>query len=311
MARIYYKAIMFFVVLFALLFLFKFNLVSFNLLSLPVDKNQPALLEEIKQEAPNYNEEAEDAYIDNVWKKTPGRNGRKVNIQKSYKNMKESEQFDKEKLVFDEIKPNVSLEQLPASPIYRGHPEKEMVTLLINVSWGTEHIPVMLETLKEHEVKANFFIEGQWAKENKSTLKMIDEQGHLIGNHGFNHPDMAKMTAQQIKEQITKTNDIIEAIIDKPVKWFAPPSGSFTDTVVKIADQEQMETILWTVDTIDWQKPSASVMINRVMDKVHPGATILMHPTPVVAEGLDRLLVDIKLQGYRVHTIEQLIQETR
>lgn len=243
--------------------------------------------------------------------KDPGRNGRKVNIQKSYENMKELGKFDNEKLVFDEIKPNVSLEQLPASPIYRGHPEKEMVTLLINVSWGTEHIPVMLETLKEHEVKANFFIEGQWAKENKSTLKMIDEQGHLIGNHGFNHPDMAKMTAQQIKEQITKTNDIIEAIIDKRAKWFAPPSGSFNDTVVKIADQEQMETILWTVDTIDWQKPSASVMINRVMDKIHPGATILMHPTPVVAEGLDRLLVDIKQQGYRVHTIEQLMQETR
>lgn len=70
MTRIYYKAIMFFVILFLLLFLFKYDFVSLNLLSLPVDKKQSALIEEIKLEAPNYNEEAEDAYIDNVWKKT-------------------------------------------------------------------------------------------------------------------------------------------------------------------------------------------------------------------------------------------------
>src|SRR5690625_7977573 len=113
---------------------------------------------------------------------------------------------------------------------------------------------------------------------------MIDEQAHTIGNHEYNHPNMARLSSQQITEQISTTFTIIEAIIDKTPKWFAPPSGSFTDKVVDNADHLNMETILWTVDTIDWKNPSVSVMMNRVMTKIHPGATILMHPTASVVE---------------------------
>lgn len=123
---------------------------------------------------------------------------------------------------------------------------------------------------------------------------MIDEQGHIIGNHAYNHPDMATLSNQKIVEQITQTNEILTAITDKTPKWFAPPSGSFNDQVVQSAFNLKMETILWTVDTIDWKNPSVNVMINRVNSKIHPGATILMHPTSVIANGLDDLIKVIK-----------------
>lgn len=310
MTGTYFKAIIFFIILIILLFLFKYDFAQAPSDIMTVNKDE-SLLATIKEKSQEYQEDPQDAYIDDVWKKTPGRNGRKVNVMKSYEKMAPKRQFDSSMIVFDSISPKVSLHDLPASPIYRGHPEKDMVALLINVSWGSEHLPAMLKTLKEHNTKATFFIEGQWAMENKGTVKMIAEQGHLIGNHAFNHPDMAKMTDKQIKEQITKTNDILEAIIGESPQWFAPPSGSYNDAVVRIADEEEMETILWTVDTIDWQNPSVSVMMDRVMNKVHPGATVLMHPTPVVAQGLDRLITEINQKEYRLHTIEQLLKETR
>lgn len=274
-------------------------------------KQSDALLEEIIERADTYEIAPEDAYIDKVWKKTPGRNGKKVNIEKSYDNMKSDGKFDERKLVFDEVPPQISLSDLPPSPIYRGHPEKKMVALMINVSWGTEYIPSILKTLKEHQVKATFFIEGKWAKENKAIVEMIHEQNHLIGNHAYNHPDMARISQADMIKQLEDTNDIIEAIVDYRPKWFAPPSGSFNDTVVQVAHELEMETILWTVDTIDWKNPSVSVMINRVMKNIHPGATVLMHPTEPVSQGLDQLIEQIKLENYELHTIEALLSEHR
>src|SRR5690625_2346409 len=278
---------------------------------LMVAKQTNDLLQQIKNNAKEYNEEAEDAYIDHVWKKTPGRNGRIVNVQKSYQNMKKEGFFDASLLVFDEIPPSTSLEDLPASPIYRGHPKKEMVALMINVSWGADYIPSILKTLKNENIKATFFIEGKWAKENKDIVKMIHEQNHLIGNHDYNQPDMAKISSYEIKEQIEQTNDIIETIIDKSPTWFAPPSGSYSNEVVRIVHEYQMETILWTVDTIDWQNPSVSVMINRVMKNIHPGAMVLMHPTEPVAQGLPLLIDEIKQNGYEIGTVENLLSEKR
>ena len=274
-------------------------------------KSQHALKQEIIERAKDYEEAPENAYIDRVWKKTPGRNGIKVNIEKSYENMKKDGKFDELKLVFDEIPPDISLADLPPSPIYRGHPEKEVVALLINVSWGTEYIPNILQTLNKHQVKATFFIEGKWANENKHIVEMIHEQNHLIGNHAYDHPDMAKISQEEMKRQIETTNNMIEAIVGYRPKWFAPPSGSYNDDVVKIAHELGMETILWTVDTIDWKNPSVSVMINRVMNNIHPGATILMHPTEPVSQGLDELIDRIKHENYELSTIEDLLSENR
>lgn len=182
---------------------------------------------------------------------------------------------------------------------------------MINVSWGTEYVLPILKTLKEANVKATFFIEGKWAKENKQLVKMIAEEGHVIGNHAYNHPDMQRISRAEIERQIVETNDILEAINHDRPKYFAPPSGSFNDTVVQIAHEQKMETILWTTDTIDWKNPSVSVMINRVMKNIHPGATVLMHPTEPVSQGLDQLIEQIKLENYELHTIEALLSEHR
>ncbi|HEX6593945.1 MAG TPA: polysaccharide deacetylase family protein [Bacillota bacterium] len=288
-----------------------FTPLTTDVATIDVSKVKDDLYQEIKQKSVTYNEAAQDAYIDRVWKKTPGRNGLEVDVDESYEQMKKKGIFDESLLVYDEIPPKITLRKLPPAPIYRGHPDKEMVALLINVSWGEEHLPKILEVLNDHHVQATFFIEGKWAKRHSQFVKMIDEQGHVIGNHAYNHPDMARISNQAITDQLSQTNDIIKGIIGKTPQWFAPPSGSFSDDVVQIATHLKMETILWTVDTIDWKNPSVSVMINRVMGKIHPGATILMHPTPSVAKGLDQLIVDIKAEGYKIGTIEQLLSEGR
>src|SRR5699024_12494717 len=112
-------------------------------------------------------------------------------------------------------------------------------------------IPYMLETLKKYNVIATLFIEGKWADKHKYLVEMIHEQNHLFGKHAYDHPDMNQLSDAEIKEQLVVTTDILVAIIDKSPRYFAPPSGSFNDTVVHHADKLNMETLLWTVGTND------------------------------------------------------------
>ncbi|WP_462409949.1 polysaccharide deacetylase family protein [Neobacillus sp. Marseille-QA0830] len=279
--------------------------------ALPAGNDADTLYQSILKNAPTYEKPPSDAKIDQVWKAMPGYNGVKVDVEASYKNMKKKGIFDKDKLVFSQIKPKIHLEDLAPSPIYRGHPDKPMISFIINVAWGNEYLPDMLKTLKKHNVSASFFLEGNWVKKNPELAKMIVSAGHEVGNHSYTHPDMAKLTASQAREQISKTNEIIEAVTEQKSEWFGPPSGSYRDETVKIANELNMKTVLWTVDTIDWQKPSPDTLINRVITKVDNGAIILMHPTESTAKALDRLITEIEQKNLKIGTVSELMNEER
>lgn len=140
---------------------------------------------------------------------------------------------------------------------------------------------------------------------------MIADAGHEIGNHSYSHPDMKMLSGEAVRRELEKTNEVIEAATSVKCKWFAPPSGSYRDEVVEIAAGLGMKTILWSVDTIDWQKPSPSVIVKRVTSKIHPGAMILMHPTMPTTSALDEMIVSIKRQGYAIGSLTALFDEKR
>ncbi|MGM9924084.1 MAG: polysaccharide deacetylase family protein [Bacillus sp. (in: firmicutes)] len=279
--------------------------------SISVVKKQESLLEEIKQKAKEYEVAPKDAMIDSVWKTVPGYNGRKVDISSSYNVMKDDGVFDEKKLIFKQIPPNVHLSQLKAAPIYRAHPDKPVASFLINVAWGNEHIPQMLSVLKKHNVKATFFLEGRWTKNNPELAKMITGAGHEVGNHSYTHPNMQQISGQLIRKEIEDTNNVIKAVTGVSTHLFAPPSGAFRDETVSIADELGMDTILWSVDTIDWQQPAPSVLTERVLSKVHNGAFILMHPTQSTAQSLETLIVAIKKKQLHITTVSEALKEER
>ncbi|MCY8103931.1 polysaccharide deacetylase family protein [Bacillus mojavensis] len=276
-----------------------------------VSASKDPLYEELLQKAPDYEVKPQNARIDKVWKSIPGYNGLKVNIEKSYKKMKKHGEFRENDLVYNQVKPSVHLESLQPEPIYKGNPEKPMVAFLINVAWGNDYLERMLPVLQKHKVKATFFLEGNWVKHNEQLAKKIAEEGHEIGNHSYNHPDMSKLTTGRISEQLDKTNEQIEKTLGVKPKWFAPPSGSFRKAVVDIAADKHMGTVMWTVDTIDWKKPAPSALQTRVLSKIHNGAMILMHPTDPTAESLEALITKIKEKGYALGTVTELMDETR
>lgn len=252
-----------------------------------------------------------NAKVDKIWKAIPGYNGLRVNIKESYKRMKKDGHFDAKKIIYKEVPPKIHLNDLGPEPIYKGNPKKSMVSLLINVAWGNEHIPRILEVLNDNQVKATFFLDGSWTKKNPELAMMIYMEGHEIGNHAYSHPDLRQRSRAKTLEEITKTNNVIKATLGIKPEWFAPPSGSFNMGTVSAAHQLNMKTILWTVDTVDWKKPSPTEMVNRVVAKVDNGSMVLMHPTKPVAEGLETMIKDIKAKGYQLGTVSNLMSERR
>ncbi|WP_077615121.1 polysaccharide deacetylase family protein [Caenibacillus caldisaponilyticus] len=272
---------------------------------------EDALYQKIQEFAERRNIPPENARIDPVWKAIPGYNGLKVDVRASYEKMKANGRFDERRLVYKEVPPAVHLKDLPPRPIYRGHPRKPMVAFLINVAWGDEYLPSLIKTLHDYGIHATFFLDGSWTKKHPDLALMIAEEGHEIGNHAYNHPDLRTKSASEVADQLKKTNQAIEAAVHVKPKWFAPPSGSYNQTTVDVAHRLGMRTIMWTVDTVDWNHPEPLAMVRRVARETEAGSMILMHPTDSTAKGLSRLILALKNKGYAMGTVSELLSEKR
>ncbi|BAU27721.1 putative sporulation protein (polysaccharide deacetylase family) [Aneurinibacillus soli] len=253
----------------------------------------------------------QNARLDSIWKAIPGYNGLAVDREATLARMAKAGQWDENQIVYREVAPTVQLDQLAPAPIYRGNPQKPVVGLMINVAWGNEYLPAILDTLARHKVKATFFLDGSWTKKYPDEAKKIVAAGHEIGSHAYSHPDMSKLSLTRMQQEIIRTNIVIQEATGITPTLFAPPSGDFDQRVVEMAARYQMKTILWTADTIDWRKPSPNQWFRTVSPKINNGVLVLMHPTSPTAESLSRLIEHIKAKGLTPGTVSDTISSKR
>jgi probable sporulation protein (polysaccharide deacetylase family) len=265
-------------------------------------------LEKVRQER---EQPAINARIDSVWKAIPGYNGVVLNKEESIRNLNKADQWDESQVVFVEVEPKIGLADLKPSPIYRGNQEKPMISFMINVAWGNEYLPEILHTLEKHKVKSTFFLDGSWTNRFPAEAKKILDAGHEIGNHAYSHPDMKKLSMNRIRLELTKTNQVIQKELGVKPALFAPPSGSYDERAVQLAAQEGMFTVLWTLDTVDWKKPTPTQIVNRITPHLSNGSLILMHPTASSSAALPALLKAAKAKGLKAGTVSELISSKR
>lgn len=191
--------------------------------------------------------------------------------------------------------------------IYQGNSGQKAVAITVNVDWGEEFIPAMLKEFKDHKAQVTFFVTGKWAEKNPELLKQMKEAGHSIQNHGYKHLHFNSLSSEQAKEQIKQAEKVIEKITGAKSRFFAPPYGEKTQALVDLAAAIDYQYIMWSIDTIDWQRPSPQTIVNRVTNKLHNDAIILMHPTEPTVQALPDMLKKIEEEGYKMLTIDQII----
>jgi probable sporulation protein (polysaccharide deacetylase family) len=243
-----------------------------------------------------------DARIDAVWKAVPALDGREVDAIATRRTGR---------TVYRRVPPRVTLADVQPSPIYRGHPEKSIVALMINVAWHEERLPAMLDILRTRGVLATFFVLGSWAHKHPSSVQRIDEMGHEIANHAYTHRNMSSLSAHDQGQEIARTAQLLTALGVHPSPWFAPPSGDYNEETVRVAWAHGVYTVLWSVDTVDWREPHEDVLVQRVMAHIHAGALVLMHPTTAAVLALPTLIDRIRARGLRIGTVSDVLSSTR
>lgn len=191
--------------------------------------------------------------------------------------------------------------------IYSGDTTQNKVSFMINVYWGTEYIEDMLDVLDVYNVKTTFFVGGSWFAKNVDMAKEIYKRGHEIGNHGYNHKDHDKISAQQNYDEIHKTHLLVKANLDIEMNLFAPPSGAFNDVTVDTAKSLNYKTIMWTHDTIDWRDKDTDLIVKRATKNLSNGDLILMHPTKNTLEALPLILAYSQNNGFETTTVSKTL----
>jgi probable sporulation protein (polysaccharide deacetylase family) len=195
------------------------------------------------------------------------------------------------------------------APITQGSAAKKYVSIAVNVDWGQEYLPAELEIFTQHHVQATFFITGRWAQENGPLVRRIAAEGQEIGNHGFSHPHVNDLSLDQNIDEIRNTDDVLYQLTGRHTKFYAPPYGEYNDTVLAAAARSNMRTVLWSIDTVDWQNPTPQWIVSRIQKMSHNGAIILMHPTPVIVKALPDIITTLTGQGYEIVPLEKLLSE--
>lgn len=274
-------------------------------------EDSPALLTQIREEAVKRRIEPVNAKVDRVWKAIPGYNGLEVDIERTYEKAKLNPPGTEVEYIYRQIKPGVTLNDLGAHPIYRGNPGKPMAALMINVAWGNEYIGPMLNTLDEANVKATFFLDGSWLKKNAEVAREIQKRGHQIENHAYSHPNMSRLEHSRARLEISKTKELLKNELNVDNRWFAPPSGDYNEQTVKLAAEQGLKTVLWTLDTVDWRKPPAASIVDKIERQVGAGSLILMHPTASSRDALKDMIKVIRKKGLLLGTVEETLSEER
>lgn len=167
----------------------------------------------------------------------------------------------------------------------------------------------IINILEERESKATFFLLGNRINgKTSNAIREISKAGHEIGNHSWSHRKLTSLSSEEQMEELSKTNIAIKNIINKDIKWFRPPYGCHDKNLIENANQLNMYSMLWTVDSRDWQGDKPEILIERVINGIHNGAIILFHDhnnKSNTVEALPSIIKILKKSGYALVTLSE------
>ena len=171
----------------------------------------------------------------------------------------------------------------------------------------------ILDLLKEYDVKATFFVVGNFIKDNPDLIKEMVKEGHIVGNHTLTHPDMSGISSMEdFKKQLGGVENLYkETTGESMTKFYRPPQGIYSTTNLSMAKELGYKTFFWSLAYVDWyqdNQPDPQEAIDKLTKRIHPGAIVLLHSTSSTnAQILDELLSKWEEMGYSFHSLNELV----
>ncbi len=169
--------------------------------------------------------------------------------------------------------------------------------------------PHLLDILKERNMHVTFFVLGENAKPHPEILKRALAEGHEIGNHSWDHPQLNKLSDEAVRSQLDRTKEAITAAIGQPVTLMRPPYGALTKEQRHwIHEDLGYKIILWDVDPLDWKRPGPSVVEERILKDTRNGSIILSHDIhPGTVEAMPDTFDKLLAKGFKFVTVSELL----
>ena len=165
----------------------------------------------------------------------------------------------------------------------------------------------LLDGLRERGVKATFFVVGENIPGNEDLIQQMEADGHLIGNHTYDHADISKLSDEENCRELQKTSDLVKEITGYGTAYVRPPFGNWKDTM---DCRVTMISVKWTIDTLDWKSKNVTEIIGKVMQQISDHDIILMHDYYETSVEAALQIVDrLQQEGYEFVTVEDLILE--
>ena len=170
--------------------------------------------------------------------------------------------------------------------------------------------PKLLDLLATHHIKATFFVIGENVAEHPEIVARAAREGHEIANHSWSHPNLGKMSDENVRRQLRQTDDAIKNATGKRPTLMRPPYGSITAREKRwIHDEFGYDIILWDVDPYDWKRPGPAVVRARILKETRPGSIVLSHDIhPGTIEAMPSTFDELEAKGFKFVTVSELIK---
>ena len=193
-------------------------------------------------------------------------------------------------------------------PVYSVERDGKFVSLSFDAAWGNEDTQMLIDILAKYNVKATFFVVGEWVDKYPESVKALHDAGHEVMNHSDAHPHMAKLTAKQIIDEVNRCSDKIEAVTGVRPTLFRCPYGEYDDNVIGTVNGMGLTAVQWDTDSLDWKKLTAGEIYKRVSSKVQPGSIVLFHNAGLhTPEALPSIIEYLLAEGYTIVPISEIL----
>ena len=208
---------------------------------------------------------------------------------------------------------NASAEELKKYNAYFiGDTTQNTIYLTFDCGYENGNTEPILDALKKHDVKATFFVVGNFLETSPEIVKRMIAEGHTVGNHTYHHLDLSSISSMDaFKQETQDVENLFEQITGTPItKFYRPPQGKYNIENLKMAQELGYHTFFWSLAYVDWyqdKQPTKDEAFGKLLKRIHPGAIVLLHSTSSTnAQILDELLTKWEEMGYTIKPLTEL-----
>ena len=208
---------------------------------------------------------------------------------------------------------NASAEELKKYNAYFiGDTTQNTIYLTFDCGYENGNTEPILDALKKHDVKATFFVVGNFLETSPEIVRRMIAEGHTVGNHTYHHLDMSSISSMDaFKKETQDVENLFEQITGTPItKFYRPPQGKYNIENLKMAQELGYHTFFWSLAYVDWyqdKQPTKDEAFGKLLKRIHPVAIVLLHSTSSTnAQILDELLTKWEEMGYTIKPLTEL-----